>query len=104
MNESTPFCDDAAFGPVIRGCRQDFDFTLAFQQYIFSVVPSALLLLAAPLRIVILRRHSAKVDGSILKNVKLVCCYCLVLLPASIGSNDCIDGHRLQLPYSLVFN
>lgn len=72
MNVSTPLCDDAAFGPVIAGCRQDFDFTLSFQQYFFSVVPSAFLLLAGPLRILALRRQVAKVDGNVLKYTKLV--------------------------------
>lgn len=72
MNVSTPLCDDAAFGPVIVGCRQDFDFTLSFQQYFFSVVPSAFLLLAGPLRILALRRQVAKVDGNVLKYAKLV--------------------------------
>ncbi|KAM7186181.1 ABC transporter [Rhypophila sp. PSN 637] len=75
MNSSAPspiICDDAAFGPVISGCRQDFDFTLAFQQYFFSVVPSLFLLIAAPLRILILRRHEVKLDGgNLLKYAKL---------------------------------
>lgn len=72
MNASAPLCDDAAFGPFIAGCRQDFDFTLSFQQYFFSVVPSAFLLLAGPFRIFVLRRQVAKVDGNVLKYTKLV--------------------------------
>lgn len=79
MNSSVPspiICDDAAFGPVINGCRQDFDLTLAFQQYFFSVAPSLLLLIAAPLRILILRRHKVKLDGgNLLKCAKLVSLY-----------------------------
>lgn len=72
MNVSMPACDDASFGPVVTGCRQDFDFTLAFEQYIFSIVPSAILLCAAPLRILTLRRQVAKVRGDVLKYAKLV--------------------------------
>lgn len=75
MNSSTlaAGCDDAAFGPIIHGCRQDFDFTLAFEQYFFSVAPSAVLLLTAPIRIALLRRQPAKVTGAGLRLTKVVC-------------------------------
>lgn len=72
MNVSIPVCDDASFGPVITGCRQGFDFTLAFERYFFSIVPSAVLLCAAPIRILTLRRHDAKVRGDFLKYTKMV--------------------------------
>ncbi|KAK4168151.1 ABC transporter [Cladorrhinum sp. PSN259] len=72
MNDSAVWCDDGAFGPIVHGCRADFDFTFAFEQYFFSIVPSALLLLAAPIRIVFLRKTPAKVDGSFLRTVKVV--------------------------------
>lgn len=46
-------CNDAAFGPGVSSaaCRGGFDFTLAFEQYLFGIAPSATLLLAAPLRL-----------------------------------------------------
>lgn len=74
MNESdTAFgCNDGAFGPIVHGCRSDFDFTLAFEQYFFSIVPSAIFLLAAPIRIGWLRKTPAKVDGSSLRTAKVV--------------------------------
>lgn len=49
---------DGSFGPAIRGvhCRS-FDFTIAFEQYFFSIVPAALLIVAAPLRLKQLSRR-----------------------------------------------
>lgn len=108
MNVSTPLCDDAAFGPVITGCRQDFDFTLSFQQYFFSVVPSAFLLLAGPLRILALRRQVAKVDGNVLKYTKLVykSLYSNATYPLSQNLTQANEylSRRAQLPFSPVSN
>jgi ATP-binding cassette subfamily C (CFTR/MRP) protein 1 len=64
-------CDDAAFGPVIDGCRP-FDFTIAFELYIFSIIPSAIFLLVAPLRLVLLSRSQVKVEGLLFHSSKLV--------------------------------
>jgi len=64
-------CDDAAFGPVIDGCRP-FDFTIAFELYIFSVIPSAIFLLVVPLRLVLLSRLRVKVEGLLFRSFKLV--------------------------------
>lgn len=71
MNE-TASCNDAAFGPVVQGCRDDFDFTLAFEQYIFTLVPAVVFLLAAPVRIASLRKTAARVEGQVLRVAKLV--------------------------------
>ena len=71
MNE-TASCNDAALGPVVQGCRDDFDFTLAFEQYIFTLVPAVVFLLVAPLRIASLRKTAARVEGQFLRVSKLV--------------------------------
>jgi hypothetical protein len=63
---------DSAFGPAVEGCRQGFDFTLAFESYIFSIVPSVLLLCFAPLRFKSLSRVRPKIKGTAFKYVKLV--------------------------------
>jgi ATP-binding cassette, subfamily C (CFTR/MRP), member 1 len=63
---------DSVFGPVVDGCRDNFDFTIAFEQYFFSIVPSAILLLAAPVRLRILSGKSRRVGGNTLKFFKLV--------------------------------
>jgi hypothetical protein len=63
---------DSAFGPVVNGCRDNFDFTFAFGQYFFSIVPSLILLLAAPFRLRFLSRKQREVNGNTFKFVKLV--------------------------------
>ncbi|KAI4723833.1 multidrug resistance-like protein [Aureobasidium sp. EXF-10728] len=62
---------DSAFGPAVEGCRQNFDFTLAFESYFFSIVPSVLLLCFAPLRFKTLSRVRPKIKGTAFKYVKL---------------------------------
>lgn len=62
---------DSAFGPAVESCRQDFDFTLTFEASIFTILPAALLLLAAPIRIKQLRNVSTKLGSHRLKYVKL---------------------------------
>ena len=68
---NSTICDDAAFGPVVHGCRK-FDFSIAFEGYIFSVIPSAIFLLIAPLRLAILSRSRVKVEGFLFRYSKLV--------------------------------
>lgn len=63
-------CNDADFGLIAHGCRK-FDFTIAFQAYIFSIIPSALFLIA-PLRLLFLSRLRAKVEGRTFRYLKLV--------------------------------
>ncbi|EDN98225.1 hypothetical protein SS1G_13082 [Sclerotinia sclerotiorum 1980 UF-70] len=43
---------DDSFGPVLKGCRENFDFTLVFEESILSLAPSAFLLLLVPARLV----------------------------------------------------
>ncbi len=64
---------DAAFGPVVQSCRDDFDFTVAFEQYFFTILPAALLLLAAPFRLKHLSGLPAAFSGQkLLRSLKLV--------------------------------
>lgn len=60
------------FGPTVQGCRDNFDFTLSFEQYIFTILPASALLIVAPLRIFHLRKLPAVVRGSLLRRLKLV--------------------------------
>jgi ATP-binding cassette, subfamily C (CFTR/MRP), member 1 len=79
MNSTRPQCNvpplsaDAAFGPVVEGCR--FDFTFTFEQYFFSIIPSVIFLLLAPIRVNILRKRQTRVGGTYLRAAKLVCVY-----------------------------
>lgn len=66
-----PASADDAFGPVIN-CPNRFDFTLRFEQSFLSIPPSALLLIAATLRLWTLRHARKRIDGWILKYIKLV--------------------------------
>jgi hypothetical protein len=76
MNDSAlHLCDasaDIAFGPAVEGCRDNFDFTIAFEQYFFSIAPSACFLLVAPLRLYYLCSKQPRVDGKGLRSLKLV--------------------------------
>lgn len=65
---------DKSFGPFchIPG-EHIFDFTLLFEDTILSILPSSLLLLTAPLRILQLWHASRKVRVSRLRTIKMVC-------------------------------
>lgn len=71
MNE-TASCNDAALRPAVQGCRQDFDFTLGFEQYILTLVPAVIFILVAPFRIASLRKTPPRVRGQTLHLAKLV--------------------------------
>lgn len=61
---------DDAFGPAIRGCRNNFDFTLLFEQSFFQIAPCALLLLLLPLQASRLRQQNVKTSRSGFRTVK----------------------------------
>lgn len=63
---------DNAFGPQLKGCSGQFDFTLLFEQSILSILPSALLLLLSPLRILQLQYHDTKTRRNSWYMVKMV--------------------------------
>ncbi|KAF2808069.1 uncharacterized protein BDZ99DRAFT_391725 [Mytilinidion resinicola] len=75
MNNSASFrCDasaDSAFGPAVEGCRGNFDFTLAFEQYFFSIAPSAAFLLIAPVRIHYLSSKQSRTAIGIFASLQL---------------------------------
>ncbi|KAJ0343111.1 hypothetical protein COL26b_005681 [Colletotrichum chrysophilum] len=39
--------NDDTFGPVVHGCRDDFDLTIKFEQVILTIVPAAVFIVAA---------------------------------------------------------
>ncbi|KAH7118766.1 multidrug resistance-like protein [Dendryphion nanum] len=87
MNETAHLrCDtlaaDGAFGPIIDGCRRDFTFT--FEQYIFSIVPSVIFLLVAPMRINALRKRQTAVGGKPFRSIKLIAIGLLAILQLAI--------------------
>ena len=63
---------DDFFGPVVDECARTFDFTLLFEESILSILPSALLLFAAPVRLLSLTKRKRVVGGNVFRLVKLV--------------------------------
>jgi hypothetical protein len=60
---------DDAFGPVIQGCRDEFDFTMRFERIMFSIVPSSAFLTVSLIRIAIVIRRGT---GSLTKSPVLL--------------------------------
>ncbi|KAK2021657.1 ABC transporter [Colletotrichum zoysiae] len=65
----SPTADDA-FGPIVQDCRYGFDFTLTFEQCLFTILPASLLLLVAPLRLRYLGKLPRAVAGDALRLTK----------------------------------
>lgn len=45
-----------SFGPAVEECVRVFDFTLLFEENILSILPSVILVLLAPVRLLSLRK------------------------------------------------
>lgn len=43
--------NDRALGPIVHGCRDDFDLTKAFQQLVLSIIPSIIFMLVAAIQL-----------------------------------------------------
>ncbi|KAM0247924.1 hypothetical protein ACHAP5_003708 [Fusarium lateritium] len=84
MNSSETLCissTDTSFGPFVGPeCRDGFDFTLVFEQSILVLLPAALLLILAPIRLSRLRNVPVKVAGRRLRTVKLALIALLAVL------------------------
>ncbi|KAK6542686.1 hypothetical protein TWF694_006630 [Orbilia ellipsospora] len=66
-----PIDIDASFGPFVSGCRDNFDFTLAFEEYFFTAAPSLLGLVLAAVRIAVLKGRKDVVRSGSLLTLKL---------------------------------
>lgn len=65
--------DDSSFGPTVRGCRDDFDFTVTFETIVLSLIPASVFVALAAARIGFLARRSRIVDAAAFQYIKLVC-------------------------------
>jgi len=65
--------NDQTLGPGIRGCRDDFDFTVQFEQLFFSLAPSAVFIFLSVWRSIALALRPAAVEAPRLWLGKLVC-------------------------------
>ncbi|KAL7621968.1 hypothetical protein AAE478_007469 [Parahypoxylon ruwenzoriense] len=63
--------NDQSVGPNVLGCRGDFDFTITFEQLFFSIVPSAVFVVASLWRTALLIRRPVIVDAPLLRLTKL---------------------------------
>ncbi|KAI1504810.1 ABC multidrug transporter [Biscogniauxia marginata] len=63
--------NDQSIGPSIFGCRDDFDFTVRFEELFFSLVPSAIFVVFSLWRIIVLTRRPVVVDAPALLTTKL---------------------------------
>jgi hypothetical protein len=70
-----PACEPGAdnlFGLAIVGCRGDFGFTFYFEQSILSLVPSIILLLLIPIRLLKLYKFNIKTLPNPIQTAKFV--------------------------------
>jgi hypothetical protein len=81
------------FGPTVPGT---FDFTPLFEDTLLSIVPSALLLLALPVRLFFLRDQPRKVLRSSLHSQKLAC-FPELLHFRRVANSEAVVSHRVCL-------
>ncbi|OBS25287.1 hypothetical protein FPOA_05820 [Fusarium poae] len=80
-------CRDSTFGPTVPGiveCRGGFDFTVTFEESIFSVGPSCLIIVLLVYRIYFLHSKSCKTRNSWLLKIKLFGFAVLAALQATL--------------------
>lgn len=68
----TSCLNDDGFGPVVKGCRNDFDFTIKFELIIFSLIPSSIFVLIACRRCLQLYKRKRIGDAGLFLATKLV--------------------------------
>jgi ATP-binding cassette subfamily C (CFTR/MRP) protein 1 len=68
----TDCLNDDGFGPAVKGCRNDFDFTITFELIMFSLVPNSLFVLLALFRSLKLYKRKRIVHAKYLLTAKLV--------------------------------
>ncbi|KAG7145577.1 ABC transporter FUM19 like protein [Verticillium longisporum] len=67
----TSCLNDDTFGPIVRGCRDDFDFTLRFQRIILAIVPATFFLALSISRAIWLSQQPRIVSGVAFQYAKL---------------------------------
>uniref|UniRef100_A0A093UWR8 Multidrug resistance-associated protein 1 n=1 Tax=Talaromyces marneffei PM1 TaxID=1077442 RepID=A0A093UWR8_TALMA len=80
-------CRDTTFGPAvppISECRGGFDFTVTFEESIFSIGPTCILLILFPWRFISLQRKTLKTKNSWTHGLKLIEFAVLAALQATL--------------------
>lgn len=74
MSSVSACLNDDSLEPAVRGCRGNFDFTVAFEDVAFAIVPATAFICLGLLRILALcRRRRPVVGSSAVQWTKLVC-------------------------------
>jgi hypothetical protein len=93
---------DHFFGPIVHGCRDNFDFTKNFERIFFALVPDAIFISICLIRIAFLLRRPRIVDGTVLLCVKLVSFDSIATAAAAPDSRSLDRRSRLRYTSSLV--
>lgn len=64
--------NDDSLGPVVQGCRDDFDFTLRFERIFLAIIPAAVFIALSLPRIAYLSRKPRIVGAKSVQTIKLV--------------------------------
>ncbi|RBR23238.1 uncharacterized protein FIESC28_03980 [Fusarium coffeatum] len=75
--------NDGSWGPGVRGCRGDFDFTQKFERIFFSIIPTVVFIAAAIGRVAVLVQRERIVNGIVLQSVKTA--FLLVFAATQLG-------------------
>jgi len=102
MLRNCDFEADRSFGPQVHGCKNDFDFTLLFEQSILGLVPSVIFLVALLWRIGQLYRQDIKITkerARTFRNSKHLVACLLVCAQLTLLVLWCIlpESHRTQV-------
>ncbi|KAH6661517.1 hypothetical protein B0J14DRAFT_496953 [Halenospora varia] len=79
-----PASADNVFGPLVAECRRAFDFTALFEDSFLSIVPSSILLLLAPIRLITLYGKRRTVGGQSFRIAKLLTIVALAVLQTAL--------------------
>lgn len=95
--------EDSRFGPTVRRCRSQFDFTLYFEEWILTILPSIVFIVLALARGCHLRRQRDVVRAGWPRTAKLVRLQhqpigVAILLRVPKGSCHCFDGFTSSYP------
>ncbi|KAI1099495.1 hypothetical protein F4804DRAFT_321707 [Jackrogersella minutella] len=63
--------NDQSLGPNVLGCRDDFDFTVKFEQLFFSLLPAAVFIVVSSWRVAVLLKRPTVVGAPLLRLAKL---------------------------------
>ncbi|ATZ58539.1 hypothetical protein BCIN_16g02970 [Botrytis cinerea B05.10] len=106
MNQSS-VCKDDAFGPIVHGCREDFDFTLLFEQSFFSILPSIIFILISSRKIYSLWIQPRRVSDTSAQFFKLLFIILYGLLQIVLLVLYCIRNTkdtRTSIPSLVLYN